>query len=83
MQRINKNTLSLPFLCDFLLKSLHFVKRRNWWAEESLSKEKFRRDVGKKNFAGCIISVPNLGTYVSKLGTGVSKLGTYVPKLKT
>jgi hypothetical protein len=48
-----------------------------------LSKEKFQRDVGKKNFAGWTISVPNLGTYVSKLGTGVSKLGTYVPKLGT
>gem|GEM_PF-6977227 len=30
VQEINKNTLFLPFLCDFLLKSLHFVKRRNW-----------------------------------------------------
>ena len=83
VQEINKRASFLPFLCDILLKSLHFVKRRNWWAEESLSKEKFRRDVGKKNFAGWIISVPNLGTYVSKLGTGVSKLGTYVPKLET
>ena len=37
----------------------------------------------KKNFVGWIISVPNLGTYVSKLETCVSKLGTYVSKLET
>ena len=28
VQEINKRALLLPFLCDILLKSLHFVKGR-------------------------------------------------------